>query len=102
MARDTWRELLEAAQAGKATKVLLTPGQRIVRPKRRPGRPRVRGATAFGHYAGYDPAKGGRPRCARRGCGKRLKRDERFACSPEHAQQAIDQARTVLGKGQVT
>lgn len=95
---DTWKTLLEAAQADKAVAVTLSPGARIMRPKRRRGRPRVRGAAPFGHYAGYREDKGARPRCALWGCGKRLKRDQRIACCPEHETKAVAAAKALLEK----
>src|SRR5579863_6374693 len=96
---DLWRDILEAARADKAVNVLLSPGQRIRRTKKRVGRPRLI-YIGWSHYAGWDPAKGTRPVCARRGCRRRLKRDQPFACSRECAERAMAEAADVLVRGQ--
>lgn len=99
--KDIWREVLEAAQQGQAPVLKLSPTARVQPHKRQPGRPRVRGATMFGHYAGYQP-KRIRPRCMMRGCTKRLKRDQKAFCSEKCTQQAIDEARALLALAGVT
>lgn len=96
MPRDPWRELLEAAQAGKAPKVLLSPGQRIMR-HRRPGRPRVFG---WNHYAGFIASKGGRPRCAVYRCKKYLTISQPLGCCPDHEKQAVKEAKAMLERAQ--
>ena len=66
------------------------PGMQVIPPKQpRPGRPRVRRpGRPFAHYRD-DRVKGNRaispPRCLMRGCGKRLRRDQRGACCETHA-----------------
>ncbi len=95
---DIWRELLDAAKSGGVISVELTPGSEIKKTKRKRGRPRVRGATPFGHYAGYQEAKGGRPKCALRGCGKYLKKTQRIACCAEHEAKSIAAAKALLSK----
>ena len=95
---DVWQELYNAAQANKAVVVSLTPGAQIKRPKRRPGRPCTRGTTRYGHYAGYVPEEGGRPRCACVGCGKHLRKDQKVACCPEHEQLAVEASRRLLAR----
>ena len=98
MKGDIWKDLLEAVAAGQPVQIELSPGQRIVRPKRRRGRPRVRGAAPWAHYAGYRPEKGVRPKCAKRGCSKRLRREQRLACCPEHEEYAVGEAKSMLEK----
>lgn len=94
---DTWAALLEAAQAQKAVQVSL-PAEARAPSRRRPGRPRTRGATRFGHYAGYRPEKGGRPKCALRGCARQLRRDQRLGCCPDHEAKAVADALGIVAK----
>lgn len=93
---DLWVALQQAAKENKAVQVSLTPGARIVRPKRRVGRPCTRGTTRYGHYEGYDPEVGNRPRCALVGCGKYLRRSQRIACCAEHETRAIQAAQKLI------
>jgi hypothetical protein len=67
--------------AGKRPSITLYPGMEIVVPKGRVGRPRVRDdSLPFLHYA--DPrASNRRARCLAPGCGKRLRVNQRGACS---------------------
>jgi len=93
---DVWRKILDEVHAGRGVAVKLEPGTEINAPKKL-GRPRVRGATEFGHYAGYLVHKGGRPRCLLRGCGARLRRDQGpLGCSPAHVSKVIADAVAVL------
>jgi hypothetical protein len=93
---DVWSKLHELAQSGKGPRVALSPGQEIRRPKRRRGRPRVRGATKFGHYLGYRSEKGTRPKCSRRGCTVQLRVGQPCACSPACLKQAVADAIATL------
>jgi hypothetical protein len=96
---DTWSQLLELTEAGKGVRVNLAESTYVPRRTRKgKGRPRVRGATLFGHYAGYREDRGGRPKCARKGCGNYLRRDQRLGCSPQHEEEALAEARAVLAK----
>lgn len=95
---DIWAELFKAVETNKAVAVSLTPGAQIKRPKRRVGRPCTRGPARFGHYAGYVPEEGGRPRCAFVGCGKHLRRDQKVACCAEHEKLAVEAARRLIAR----
>jgi hypothetical protein len=54
--------------------------------------------VGFSHYAGWQSTKGGRPRCRARGCQKYLRREQQFACSPEHERQAIREREAALAE----
>lgn len=100
---STWEKLAQKVASGfdpnkTRIEVELTPGQRIRRVKRRPGRPRTRGAVKYGHYAGWQPEKGGRgrPRCRKRGCQRQLRRDQPLACCASHQEEVIAEAKDIL------
>jgi hypothetical protein len=100
MARDLWRQLLDAANAGKNVFVELSPGAEMKRPKRRRGRPTVRGATRYtryGHYEGWKPTTI-RPRCALRGCDRCLRRNQKIACCVDHHLKALAEARALIAR----
>lgn len=90
---DVWAEL--SAVNGAPVVVELPPTE-IKRAPRPPGRPRVRDPhRPFAHYKGFDGRRT-RPRCARRGCSRRLLRDQRMCCSPDCERQVLEQSRALL------
>lgn len=94
---DVWKELINAARKNKAVDIALSPGAQIRRTRRpRPGRPRILRAARWGHYAGYDPNKGTRPRCAYPGCTVYLKRNQAVGCSDAHTSAVVDASRAIL------
>src|SRR4051812_40226079 len=95
MGADIWNLIEQAATTSKPVRVELTPGARLHPAKRAPGRPRTTGIR-WAHYAGYNPDKGGRPRCALPGCNRKLKRDQRLACCPQHEDAVIAEAKAIL------
>lgn len=96
MAVDIWRRLLDAPSQNKVIRVELTPGARIMRPRRAKGRPRTRGANRWAHFAGYRGK--GRPKCALRGCTRYLRIKDRLCCSPEHEAKVVAAAKAMLTK----
>lgn len=96
---STWERIIEGAAQGPL-QVKLPAAVRVPRPRKTRGRPRVRGATLFGHYAGYKEEEGGRPRCRKSGCSRWLKKHQLFGCSESHEREVIDNARAVLNKVQ--
>jgi hypothetical protein len=52
--------------------------------QRKPTRTRIIRVAPYGHYRGFDALCGGRPRCLAVGCSKWLRKEQPFACSPEH------------------
>jgi hypothetical protein len=93
---DVWRSISEAAAGGNTVQVALTPGHKIVTPKRSPGRPRTIGPVRFGHYVGYDETRGGRPRCKLPGCNRYLRRDQSVGCCDDHIKRVQADAERTL------
>lgn len=96
MSKDVWRTIHEAALAGNCVQITLSPGHAVNRSKSLSGRPRVRGPALFGHYAGYDVNRGGRPKCKLKGCSNYLRRNQAVACCPAHKARLLAQAKAVL------
>ena len=94
-----WLEtrILKILKSGRRPVIHLRPGMQIVVPRRsRPGRPRIRDeARPFAHYADPRACKS-RARCAAPGCGKRLKKDQRGACSEACDATVFDHALYLL------
>jgi len=85
--QDFWSQLGE----GKASRVL------VPETARRPAtRTRIVRAAPWSHYAGYDERSGGRPRCRAQGCGKALRKDQPFACSPKCEALVRDEVQAML------
>lgn len=66
----------ELVAEGKATTIKLPASA-----QRAPTRVRILRASKWGHYAGFNPASGKRPRCLATGCQRYLRVDQSFACS---------------------
>lgn len=62
--------------SGEAVRVTVPEATR--KPARRV---RVARTAPWSNYAGFNPRKGGRPRCRAPGCGRYLKIDQPYACS---------------------
>jgi hypothetical protein len=89
--------IAEIMKSGRRPVIELFPGMQVIPPKQpRRGRPRVRQpGHPHAHYRD-DRVKGNRaicpPRCLMRGCGKRLRRDQRGACCEIHADWVVNDA----------
>ena len=83
-------------RSGKYPRITLLPGTQIYIPKRRVGRPRVRTqGMPFKHYK--DPRSGKtQARCLAKGCSRRLRSNQRGACSEGCADQIVNQSLLAL------
>jgi hypothetical protein len=97
-----WDQVEALLAEGKGVQITLTAAQELKFPKQPRGRPR-RWLPPFLNYAyweGTDDIKermgGHRPRCQRRGCGKYLRKDQRWVCSEECADAVINSSLLAL------
>ena len=105
--RTLEEQIAESLKAGRRPIIECRPGMQVFPPKQpRPGRPRVRRADhPYAHYRD-DRVKGNRavspPRCLKRGCRKRLRRDQRGTCCESHAAWVVNDALVRLHAVDVT
>jgi hypothetical protein len=98
---EMWQYVERVAKAGHSPQIVLTKEHLVRRARQSRGRPRTRdGALPFKHYAG---ARGrGCPYCLNRGCRKRLRINQRGACSPSCADAIVSDALYRLWAAQIT
>jgi hypothetical protein len=97
-----WEQIDELARQGKGAIVTLSAAQEVKIPKGPPGRPPSRLPPFMGYafWQGSNDIKnrmgGKRPRCQRSGCGRHLRKDQRWVCSDACADTVIDESLRVL------
>ena len=105
--RTLEEQVAEILKTGMRPVIHLRPGMQVFPPKQpRRGRPRVRRPDhPYAHYRD-DRVKGNRaispPYCLKRGCRKRLRRDQRGACCAAHADWVVNDALLKLRAVDVT
>jgi hypothetical protein len=79
-----WKEVEDLLDTGGTPVITLSSSTRVLTPKNRVGRPRVRkpGARPFAHYEMHTPS-GWRMTCRANGCTKRLRRGQVLVCSEQ-------------------